>query len=116
MVLFHKQRNSTPQEAFKKTADYLKLKLSDEDIDYGIKNIFYNNELGWSYYKQNGSDRERKLFALRSFVSNGVSIIEREGGYKFESEVDAAERYIPMGLNWLRKEGLLPKWWQFWKN
>jgi len=104
MVLAHLQNQYPLSESAFETAKYLNMELTQEDIDYGIKYVFYEHRK----LKSAKDELERKLFSLRLFIANFTPYIERNHARgHFEDEVECAKDYINGGVKELKKMGVV---------
>lgn len=101
IVLYHYQGHASKFERFRSLADDLGIMLYDEEIKYGIQNVFYNNE----FLLKNAKDEtEKKLGALRYIAKNSLTIIRQYGGGSYQREVKQLSIWLPTIIRTLKKE------------
>lgn len=101
-----------------KLAELLGMPFTEEEIDFGIANVFYNNDKKLTdYQKEQGVGL--RLYGLRVFVSYSMQTLKRFPLLdKYEDEVDRIEGNISTFIKMLRENcipfGSTKPWWKFW--
>lgn len=118
IVLYFYQGNGEKKERWLRLATELGMQITEQDIEFGISNVFTNNEKKWADWEKEGGIG-KQLYGLRMFVANALHRLNQFPLLdKYEDEVYRVELEVYSLVKHLKKLGVRFKnktWWEFWK-
>lgn len=122
IVLYFCQVTTKEFSKWKRLADILELRLTEEDIRDNWDIIYGTDPRMWDNYKEEGG-KDMRVRALGTFVSNAKNQFRLDTSCDFKSEARTLQNFIPIAKHFFRRDrvyltldsGGFKKWWQFWK-
>jgi hypothetical protein len=114
---FHQNNGKSDLDKFYDLSQLLELPFTKEDIQYGIDNVFFNDNKKWLDWKKE-NNLGTQLYGLRMFVSNSLRALNKFPlPDSYEDEVPIIEETVKPIIKELKKMGIKfnKKWWEFWK-